>query len=409
MKRLITWIVVVLLIGGALAGAPYARSYWQTRSRPDFREVVAGTGDITQVVNSTGTVQPIRRVQVGSFVSGPIQEMFVDFNSIVKKGDLMARLDPRNYQSALARDKALRASAGAEVARVTAQLSQSRNEEQRAIALRKTKKDYLSDAEMDRLQFTRQSLEAQLGAAEAQVAQAEAALSTSTTNVGYTEIRSPVDGVVIDRHVDEGQTIAAQFQTPVLFVVAPEMEQRMFIYASVDEADIGLIRRAKEENRGVRFTVDAYPEENFSGAIQQIRVDPTTSQNVVTYTVVVEAANRQLRLMPGMTANLSFQVNVHKNVLRLPNAAMRFFPKVEQVRPEDRELLEGSGEEDLPAEVSAAEGATGHVRYVWVADGERLRAVRVNTGISDKNYTEIISGGITTGEQVVVGVRAKAQ
>ena len=163
------------------------------------------------------------------------------------------------------------------------------------------------------------------------------------TNLTYTTIRSPVDGVVIDRKVDAGQTVAAQFQTPVLFVVAPDLEKKVYVYASVDEADIGLIRDAQIARQPVIFTVDAYPKDTFQGKIFQVRLNPTTIQNVVTYTVVVESPNPQLKLLPGMTANLIFQIEIHASVPTIPNAALRFYPRPDQVRQSDRAILTGSG------------------------------------------------------------------
>ena len=186
---------------------------------------------------------------------------------------------------------------------------------------------------------------ANVAVCKATIEQSKAALELAQTNLDYTKIRSPVDGIIIDRKVDSGQTVASQFQTPELFKVAPDMEKRIYVFASVDEADIGLIRDAKEHQQPVMFTVDAYPNDLFQGKIHQVRLNPTTTQNVVTYPVVVESPNADLKLLPGMTASLSFQIDKHKNVVRVPNAALRFYPKTEHVRPEDRHLLEG---EDQP-------------------------------------------------------------
>ena len=248
--------------------------------------------------------------------------------------------------------------------------------------------------------------------AEASVEQASGALEDAQVKLGYTEIVAPVDGVVIERRVDEGQTIVASFQIPVLFVVAPEMDQRMYVYASVDEADIGQIRKAKDEKRPVHFTVDAYPDDTFNGIINQVRINPTTNQGVVTYTVVVEAPNEGLRLMPGMTANLSFEIEVHKSVLRVPNAALRFLPKRELVRPGDRDLLEATEDDDPNAAMTAAAktaaATTATLRHLWLLDGDYLRAVPVTTGISDKEFTEIASPDIHAGDKPVVGIRTKA-
>jgi HlyD family secretion protein len=420
MKLLAKVLVVLLVLGAAGAVAfPYARDYWKARNRLVYRQVQVTRGEIVQVVNSTGTVQPVKRVQIGSFVSGPIKELYVDYNSVVKKKELLAKIDPEIFEAAAARDRASCATSRAEVERIDAMLQQAIRDEKRAKELQAMNEEYISETEMDKFFYSRLSLEAQLALAKAQVQQAEGGLKNSLANLDYTNIRSPVDGVVIDRKVDQGQTVAAQFQTPELFIVAPEMEKRMHVFASVDEADIGLIREAKQRQQQVFFTVDAYPTELFEGTIYQIRVNPTSTQNVVTYTVVVEAPNSRLRLMPGMTAKLSFQIEKRAGILKIPNAGLRFFPKPEQVRPEDRELLEGTEEEPAsdeqarPAETqrSAMERALAsrsrNRRYVWVEEGDFLRGVEIVTGLSDSKYSEIVSGELADGQEVVTGIKPK--
>jgi HlyD family secretion protein len=255
-----------------------------------------------------------------------------------------------------------------------------------------------------------------LGVAEASVKQAQGNLGTSNMYLEYTKILSPVDGVVIDRKIDQGQTLAANFQTPEMFVVAPGMEKRMYVYASVDEADIGLIRDAQDRDKPVVFTVDAYQDDLFEGKIFQIRVNPTTTQNVVTYTVVVEAPNRERKLLPGMTANLTFEIDKHTNVLKVPNTALRFFPKPEQVRPEDHDVLEGHDDQvggseptTAPVQQSAGERALSrrnrNKRHVWVLENDLLRAVEIVTGINDTKDTEVVSGELAEGQQVVSGIK----
>jgi HlyD family secretion protein len=417
MRFLVKIIVVlsVLAAGGALA-FPWARAYWNNRTRPSYRLASVTRGEIVLYVNSTGTIQPERRVSVGSFVSGPIKRLCVDYNSEVKKGDLLAEIDPRIYKANVDRDQAICASARAEVARVTALLQQAKKDEERANELRKKNKRYISDTELDKFRFGRACLESQLAVAEAAVEQATGNLRNSEANLSYTEIRSPVDGMVIDRKIDEGQTLAAQFQTPELFAVAPGMDKRMYVYAAVDEADIGLIREAQRRDQEVVFTVDAYPDDLFRGKIFQVRVNPTTTQNVVTYTVVVVAPNPERKLLPGMTANLSFEIEKRSNVLRVPNAALRFYPKPEQVRPEDRGLLEGgegnlADEETRAAEIqrSAAERALArrnrNRRHVWIVEDDLLRAVEIITGTSDSKDTEVVSGQLAEGQEVVAGIK----
>lgn len=230
-------------------------------------------------------------------------------------------------------------------------------------------------------------------------------------NLEYTDIRSPVAGRMIDRKIDRGQTLAAQFQTPQLFVVAPNMEEEMHVFASVDEADIGLIRRAQQRDALVEFTVDAYPDDLFTGTIAEIRFNPTTVQNVVTYPVVVTAPNPELKLLPGMTANISFQIEKRSDVLKVPNAALRFYPERDQVREQDRKLLEGGGDDETNDAIdsrSAAEDADAkrrrNRRHVWIAEGELLRAVEIETGISDSQFSELVAGELKEGQKLVTGV-----
>jgi HlyD family secretion protein len=404
------------LVGAAYGFTLLPAGIW-SRGSANYREREVTRGDVTFVVNSTGTVQPVLSVQVGSFVSGPIATTQVDFNSRVKAGDTLAVIDPRLFKARIAQDQASLAHRFADRKRIAALLEQARNNERRALELRKTKASYISDAEIDQVTADRKALEAQLDLADASIDEAQAALATSKTNLEYTVIKSPVDGVIIDRKIDPGQTVAAQFQTPVLFVVAPEMEQRMYVYAQVDEADIGLIRDAKERNQPVQFTVDAYPNDLFRGVIYQIRLNPQTVQNVVTYTVVVEAPNSELKLIPGITANLSFQIEKHDGVVRIPNAALRFYPRPELVHEPYRKLLEGTQLDDREKEQASAEAmrksASQKVeasrnrnrRHVWVLEGDLLSAIEVVTGISDNEYTECVSGELKEGMKLVTGLR----
>jgi len=402
-------------VGGGAAYAPAAR-YWKERNRVNYLEAGVTRGRIVAVVNSTGTVKPVRSVQVGAFVSGPIASILVDFNDEVKKGDLLAEIDSRIYDASVALNRATLATRVAEVGRVRATLQQALNDEKRARALRAERKDFISDSEMDQFKFGRMSQEAQLAVAETTVKQARANLNTSEANLAYTKITAPVDGVIIDRKVDPGQTVASQFQTPELFTVAPDMRKEMRVFASVDEADIGLIRDAQEAGEPVHFTVDAYPDDLFEGKIFQIRRNSTTTQNVVTYPVLVSASNPDLKLLPGMTASLSFQIGETGDVPLIPNAALRFFPERVQVRPADRKLLEGAEPSEgavvqVEQSPSAAEKAEARRRrgrrHVWVVDGDFLRAVEVYTGLSDSKFTEMVSGDVPQGRKLVTGIRVK--
>ena len=306
-KRETASVLVSLLAGLAAAGTAGYQHYTASRSiSGQFRTKAVRRGDVTLVVNSTGTVQPVLSVQVGAFVSGPIQKVCVDFNDKVKKDQVLAQIDPRNYVAAEAHESAALAHAKADLTRVQALLEHAVNFEQRNIRLKM--KGAISENDFEQSLTDRKSLEAQVELCKATIQQCEADLATARTNLDFTNIKSPVDGIVIDRKVDPGQTVAAQFQTPVMFVVAPDLEKKVYVYASVDEADIGLIRDAQKREQPVTFSVDAYPKDSFTGRIAQVRLNPTTVSNVVTYTVIVEAPNGDLKLLPGMTANLVFQI-----------------------------------------------------------------------------------------------------
>jgi HlyD family secretion protein len=343
-------------------------------------------------------------------------ELLVDFNQQVKKDDLLARIDPRLYEANVARDKAALGTALAEVNRAEAMLQQAINNEHRAQALEARNKDFISETEMDQYLYNRIALEAQVELAKAAAEQARGNLENSQANFEYTFIRAPMDAMVIDKKIEPGQTLAAVYQTPELFILAPDMEKKMHVYASVDEADIGLIRAAQQRGEPVHFTVDSYPNDVFEGMIYQIRKSSTTTNNVVTYPVIVEAANPDLKLFPGMTANLSFQVEVREDVIEIPNAALRFYPAREQVREEDRKILDGTDDDDdesatadvaLPAVEKAKANRDRRRRHVWVEDGRFLRAVEVTVGVTDHLHTELISGDLKVGQKLVTGIEPK--
>jgi HlyD family secretion protein len=273
---------------------------------------------------------------------------------------------------------------------------------------------YLSKTELDQIHFSRVSLEAQLRIAEATVQEAVANLETSQANLEYCSIRAPVAGTVIDRKIDPGQTLAAQFQTPELFVIAPDMKKEMHVFASVDEADIGYIRQAQRAGAKVQFTVDAYRDELFEGTIWQIRQSSTVVQNVVTYPVIVSAPNPELKLMPGMTANLSFETGAAEDAVCVPNAALRYYPDRELVHPDDRTVLDGGslGQQDnaadeLPATELAKASERAAVRHVWYEEDGLLRAIEIRTGLSDYRYTELITGDLAVGRALVTGLKPK--
>ena len=413
MRRLLTWLVILgVLAGGASVAAQQTKSWWEERSRPKFLTVTVSRGRVETAVNSTGTIKPVLSVSVGAFTSGPIAKVHVDFNSKVKKGEMLAEIDPRLLAAAVDRDRAAVESQQADLKRVEALLQQAKNNEQRARNLMAVNKDYLAETDLDNFHFTRMSYDAQIKLGLASIKQAEANLKNSEANLEYTKIISPVDGIVIERKVDPGQTVAASFQTPELFVIAPDMDKFMYVYASVDEADIGQIRSAQEQDLTVKFTVDAYPEDLFDGKIHQVRKNSTTTQNVVTYPVIIKAPNPKMKLMPGMTANLTFPIESRENVLRIPAAALRFVPLPAQVRPEDRHHVEvtltlpapETGKKSTAAE-KAEQSRKRHQRIVWVKDeGGLLRAVPVTLGLIQNQYAELLSADLAEDDEVVVGI-----
>ena len=286
---------------------------------PEVSTVAVTEGDVVDSVGATGALEAVTTVQVGSQVSGIIQDLYVDFNSIVREGDVIMRLDPSLFETQLeqARANLLRAEADVERLRVTvddAKIQLARSRELAADNL-------ISDTELEAAEVAVRSSEAQLKSSEAQVTQARASLSQNEVNLEHTVIRAPIDGIVTSRLVDIGQTVAASFQAPELFVIAADLT-KMRVIANIDESDVGRIR----PNQRVTFTVDAFPTEEFVGSVSQIRLEPILTQNVVTYATVIDAPNPDLKLKPGMTATVTVEVARRENVLRIPNAALRFRP-----------------------------------------------------------------------------------
>lgn len=417
MKRFLKRLVIFAIVCGlAFAACRPMVAKYQASKKVSWRTAKVTRGRILYDVRATGKVKPVLEVSIGSFVSGPIIELIGDFNQEVKKGDLLARVDPRLFKAGVARDEASLETRHADLERVTALLQQAIRNEQRALALRADNEDFISQREMDTFYFDRLRMEAQLKVSKASIKQTEAALETSRANLAYTEIRSPVEGMVIDRKINPGQTLAAQFQAPELFIVAPDMRKEMHIHATVDEADVGRILQAKENGLPVEFTVSAYPEDTFTGQIEQIRKNASNTENVVTYPVIVSTANPDLKLLPGMTASISFQIEERKEVIRIPNAALRFYPKSrEQVREADRKLYDGEDEKEADSELKGShltEEERGKIkrqrsqRHVWVQEGDFLRAVPIEIGLADWKFVELIEGELEEGAELVVGSKA---
>jgi HlyD family secretion protein len=417
MRLFITLSILALIIAGMAGAGVKGYKYIQEKNKPTFRFVEVDSGDIEEVVNATGEIKPILTLQIGSFVSGPIVKIEVDFNDRVEKDDLLAQIDKRIFLSNVKRDEASLTTREAEVKRMQAMLNQAQRDEKRAKLIREDNKDYVSGAEMDQVIANRASFEAQLEVAEAGVKQAMATLENSTANLEYCDIRATEAGIVIDRKIEPGQTLAAQFQAPELFSIAVDLDKEVYVYASVDEAEIGSIDKAQKEGRQVTFTVDAHRDDLFEGTIHQIRLSATMTQNVVTYPVVVRAPNTpDMKLRPGMTASLSFQTDARTGITRIPNSALRFFPtNAKWVHVDDRKLLDGSNwdePEDDNEEEAVSSAKQTHAsqekrrkRHVWVKEGEFLRAVEVELGISDSKFTELVKGDLKVEQKLVTGLK----
>ncbi len=421
MKRLIRWLLILTVVTGtAVAGYGPASAYFKKRNQTQWRFSQVVVGDITSVVNATGKAQPVRKITIGSFVSGPIDTSvpMVGFNEEVTKGQLLAKIDTRIYMANLKRDEASLESRKADQRRAAAQLMQAKRDLDRAMKLRQEDKSFIAQAEMDKFYFTVLSLEAQEALAVASVSVADSQLAFSQAQLEYCEIRAPEAGIIISRKIEPGTMLAASFQTPELFVIAPIFRERVDLLASVDESEIGLIRKAHLQQLPVSFTVDAHTDELFIGKIEEVRMDATSTQNVVTYPVIVSSSNPELKILPGMTASISFEVDSRKQVMKIPNSALRFFPNSKQVRHVDRPLVEGTveatdeegkavqSERTLSAQERAELRRKRNTRHVWIVEGDLLRAVPVETGLSDSQHTEMVKGELKVGDKLVIGLQA---
>jgi HlyD family secretion protein len=402
-------IIFALVVLAAALAAGWSYFYRDKGNSIQFRTEKVTRGDIRATVTATGTLNAVTTVLVGTQVSGTIKEIFVDFNAQVRQGQLLAQIDPALPQAKVAQARAnlLSAEAGVEKAESALREAQRVWERNRTLFAR----DYIARSELDTAETNAQSAAAQLKVSQAQVAQARAALQQEETNLRYTQILSPVNGTVISRNVDIGQTVAASFQTPTLFNIAEDLT-RMQVETSVDEADIGRVR----VGQAVEFTVDAYPDQPFSGRIHEIRNAPTTVQNVVTYNVIVRVANPNLKLKPGMTANVSIITAVEKAVLKIPNAALRFkWTPAAKTSDSERDRGKGQGKGQgkgkgegrgdgaaRPAKpVGAAAGAPSQM--LWILEERTPRRVMVKLGISDGNETAVLAGELLAGAAVIVG------
>jgi HlyD family secretion protein len=318
MKKLILIIIVLAAVGGA-GGAYYMRK--QTKE-PEVRTAQITRGDVVDAVQATGTLEAVTTVEVGSQVSGIVQELYADFNSIVKKGQVIARLDPTILDTQIEQQRANVTRSEADLERLKVTLADAKQKLDRARAL--TEKNLLPRTELETAEVTVKSAEAQIRSSEAGLVQAKSQLNTAQVNREHTVITAPIDGIVIQRAVEPGQTVNAGMSAPKLFVLAADLTE-MQVNANIDEADVGRMRPGQV----VTFSVDAFRAETFTGTVQQVRLQPTTVQNVVTYQTVIHVPNREYKLKPGMTANVVIEISRKTNVLRIPAAAIRFRPTTE--------------------------------------------------------------------------------
>jgi HlyD family secretion protein len=398
---MLKWLIIISAIIVVAAGGNWF-FHRGNGDAPQFQTVMAARGELTKLVTATGTLNPVVNVTVGSQVSGRISKLNVDFNSLVTNGEVLAEIDPSTYQAAVA-------SATADLANAQANLVLQKVQADRSSGLFTNK--LISGSDFDTAVAT-------LAQAEAMVKIKQASLNNAVVNLNYCKIVSPVDGVVISRAVELGQTVASSFSTPTIFQIANDLT-KMQIDSSVAEADVGGVMEGQE----VSFTVDAYSERTFHGSVVQVRNSPTTVNNVVTYDCVIGVTNADYKLKPGMTANVSIIVDQRDNALTIPNSALRFRP------PENAEVLTNSATvPTTPAMASATNGRGNfggglggrggrgggrgrgdrpvfHTVYLLTGEGEdaKLQPVQIRTGISDGISTEVVSG-LDEGAQVVTGV-----
>jgi HlyD family secretion protein len=381
MRKLLIGVVLAV----ALAGAAYLYLK-KENGAPAYRTAKVERGEIVDTITATGNINAVTTVSVGSQISGTIQTLFVDYNSRVRKGEVIAQIDPQLLDASVtqARGNFENAKASLEKAKVAVTDTERTYRRNRELL----PDGFVAQSDVDAAQTAYEQAVAGQKSAEAVVTQSAGALKVAQTNLEYATIRSPVDGIVISRSVDVGQTVAASFQTPTLFSIAQDLT-KMQIDTNVDESDIG--RAAKGQT--VVFTVDAWPGKTFSGVVSQVRNAPIITQNVVTYDVVILVDNRELLLKPGMTANVTIQVRKFENILKIPNAAMRY-------RPADLSKDAGGGTAGKKRE------PMGQRVYVLGKDG-KPQVVSIKSGVSDGAFTELTGGNLKEGDLLVTGEAPK--
>jgi len=373
------WPWALLLLGLVAGGAWYAKKRAAPAEGPRYLTGPVTVGDVREVVETTGTVQPMVQVQVGSQVSGRVARVLVDFNATVRAGDLLAQIDPTPFQAAVAQARAavMSAEASLQRARVNEQLSTQNLARARALRERNLN----AQADLDAAVAQHDLTLAEIAVARAEGARARASLQTAETNLGFTRILAPIAGVVIQRSVDEGQTVAASLQAPILFQIANDLRD-MRIIANVDEADVARLRTGM----AATARVDAFPGDSFAGRVAEIRFGATTTAGVVTYPTVITVANPEMKLRPGMTATISVVSAEHTGVLRVPNAALRFRPSGG-----------GGGDGGVPRREIGA----GRRGRVFVLRNNRPERVAVEVGLNDEMLTEVRSPELVAGALVI--------
>lgn len=377
-KKLLT----VSLLAMALVTSGYvAYRHAHSDAAPVYRTATVQRGNVESTVSATGSLGAVTTVQVGTQVSGQVSAIYADFNSKVKKGQLIARIDPTLQQQAVA-------DAETGVARANATLQQTQGDYAREKQLHDS--GFATDPEFETAQLNYQ-------VAVANGKSAQIALDKAKQNLAYTFIDAPIDGIVVERDVDVGQTVAASLSAPQLFVIANDLSQ-MQILATVDESDIGQIRNGQP----VTFTVQAYPGQTFTGTVRQVRINPATMNNVVNYTAVIAVANPDARLLPGMTATVKFDVGSAQNVLVVPNAALRFRPATSSSSTAAATAPTGVAHARKPQSGAADSSAT-----LWSLDAQgALVPVRVQPGLTDGTRTQVSGAGVTQGMSIVIGTNS---
>jgi HlyD family secretion protein len=410
-KRILLIILTILV----LAGTGYGFRLWSQGAKESYISAEVQKGNVTQVVTATGSLSAVITVQVGSQVSGAIDKLFADFNSKVKKDQVVAQINQDKFKATVDQSRANLLAAQANVTKAKASMEDAQRTLDRNKELKK--RDLIAQSEFDTSQAAYDGAVAQYEVNKAQVTQAEAALNQSNVDFNNTVIRSPVDGIVVSRNVDVGQTVAASLQAPVLFLIANDLS-KMQVDTNVSEGDVGNVWVGQD----VTFTVDAYPSRHFKGTVQQVRNAAIMVQNVVTYDAVVGVDNTELLLKPGMTANVEFLVSRKEDVLKIPNAALRFRPLSERQPPAQVAAAGQAGGPGPEAGGGAGrrggspnagqgsrnrEGGVNRQGTVYTIRDQKAIPVRVRLGISDGSYSEVVAGDLKAGDQIILSMASQ--